>query len=96
MMPYAGTEGLGNAVIDMFRGLSRKPTNHVELQDALLLMCMAYCLAASHAHAHQEHTPSHGNSPWFSDQESAIQVSDPTYASSLTISCTKNDCYNMV
>jgi len=47
----------------------------VELQDALLLMCVAYCLAANHAHAQQEHTPSHGDSPWFSDQESAIKVS---------------------
>ncbi|DBA83451.1 TPA: hypothetical protein ACH3X2_006387 [Trebouxia sp. C0005] len=68
-----GTEGLANAVIDIFRGLSRKPTTHQELQDALLLMCMAYCLAANHAQAQQEHAPSHGDSPWFSDQESAIQ-----------------------
>ncbi|DBA79608.1 TPA: hypothetical protein ACH3X1_008295 [Trebouxia sp. C0004] len=68
-----GTEELANAVIDIFRGLSRKPTSHVELQDALLLMCVAYCLAANHAHAQQEHTPSHGASPWFQDQESAIQ-----------------------
>jgi hypothetical protein len=75
MILYAGTEGLANAVIDIFRGLSRKPTSHVELQDALLLMCMAYCLAANHAHAQQEHPPSHGDSPWFSDQESAIKVS---------------------
>lgn len=68
-----GTEGLAHAVIDIFRGLSRKPTSHVELQDALLLMCMAYCLAANHAHAQQQLTPSHGNTPWFSDQEAAIQ-----------------------
>ena len=74
MLP-AGTEGLANAVIDIFRGLSRKPTSHVELQDALLLMCVAYCWAANHAHAQQDHTPSHGDSPWFSDQESAIKVS---------------------
>jgi hypothetical protein len=93
-MLYAGTEGLANAVIDIFRGLSRKPTSHVELQDALLLMCVAYCLAANHAHAQQEHPPSHGDSPWFSDQESAIKVSrlhkrllsDPSAAFIMTVS----------
>ena len=72
---FPGREGLVNAVIDMLKGMSSKAASQIQLQDGLLLMCMAYCLAADHAHAEQGGAASDSNSPWHRDQESAIKVS---------------------
>lgn len=75
---YPGREGLANTVIDMLKGMSSKAASQIQLQDGLLLVCMAYCLAADHAHAEQGAAGSGSSSPWHRDQESAIKVSPIT------------------
>ena len=75
---YPGREGLANAVIDMLKGVSSKAASQIQLQDGLLLVCMAYCLAADHAHAEQGAAGRDSSSPWHRDQESAIKVSPIT------------------
>ena len=77
----AGTEGLVNAIIDMFTALKNQPAGQIKLQNAVLLLSMSYCLAARHAtshrggHATEGPLASHGDSPWQPDQELAIKVS---------------------
>ena len=65
-------------MIDIFRGLSSKQASYLQLPDALLLLCLAYCLAANYNHTLQGGTPGDASSsPWHADQESAIKVAQP-------------------
>ena len=75
---FPGREGLANTVIDMLKGMSSMAASQIQLQDGLLLVCLAYCLAADHAHAEQGAAGRDSSSPWHRDQESAIKVSPIT------------------
>ena len=76
MLAYAGPNTLAGAVADLLRSVSSGSDCNVELEDTMLLLVVAYCLAAQHAHALQGHSAGDLTSPWDPDQEGMIKVQD--------------------
>lgn len=55
----------------------------VDLEDAMLLLVVAYCLAAQHAHALQGQSAGDLSSPWDPDQERLIKVQDSQFSTAI-------------
>lgn len=67
----AGSNTLACAVVDLLKSHS---DCNIKLEDAMLLLVIAYSLAAQHAHALQGQSAGDRTSPWDPDQERMIKV----------------------
>lgn len=76
MLATAGSNTLASAVVDLLKSIGHGSDCNVELEDAMLLVVVAYCLAAQHAHALQGQSAGDPTSPWDPDQERMIKVQD--------------------
>ncbi|KAL3161673.1 hypothetical protein ABBQ38_008774 [Trebouxia sp. C0009 RCD-2024] len=68
-----GSNTLASAVVDLLKSIGHGSDCNVELEDAMLLVVVAYCLAAQHAHALQGQSAGDPTSPWDPDQERMIK-----------------------
>ena len=71
---FSGSDSLATAVVDLFKGLSKEHAANIKVQDAMLLLVVAYCLAAQNALALQGPSAGDLSSPWDLDQENTIKV----------------------
>ncbi|KAL3161558.1 hypothetical protein ABBQ32_010425 [Trebouxia sp. C0010 RCD-2024] len=68
-----GSHTLANAVVALLKTMVGGSDCDVDLEDAMLLLVVAYCLAAQHAHALQGQSAGDLSSPWDPDQERLIK-----------------------
>ena len=88
MLANAGPNTLASAVADLLRSVSSGSDCNVELEDTMLLLVVAYCLAAQHAHALQGQSAADLTSPWDPDQERMIKVQgSPMFSVSAAFHC---------
>ena len=72
----AGSDSLAKAVVVMLKDLHSQSASTVTLEDAMLLLMVADCLAARNALALHGQSAGDQSSPWNPDQESMIKVRD--------------------
>lgn len=72
----AGSDSLAKAVVVMLKDLHSQSASTVTLEDAMLLLMVADCLAARNALALQGQSAGDQSSPWNLDQESMIKVTN--------------------
>ena len=67
---------MASALVDLLKSSSSESGSNFKLEDAMLLVLVAYCLAAQSAHTLQGQSAGDLSSPWNVDQESVIKVND--------------------
>ena len=80
----AGSDSLAQAVVVLLRDLHSHPGSNVKLEDAMMLLVVADCLAAKHALALRGQSAGDQSSPWDPDQERMIKVNDSCSSSYFT------------